>query len=124
MPHNLHKGHIMKTQIFSIVIFGSMRYARAENAQQARRIFARSINADRKESDRPIRISLDQIRYVGQIVPAQLGAIGYDAECKRMPQRFRDETEGESYMNADNLRDAESDKAVKNAESIVAAYFA
>ena len=58
------------------------------------------------------------------MLPESVGAIGYDAECKRMPQRFRDETEGESYMNADNIRDAESDKAVKNAESIVAAYFA
>lgn len=113
----------MKTQIYSMLAFGSMRYARAENAQQARRIFARSINADRKESDQPIRVSIEQVRYVGRIVPDQLGAIGYDKECNRMPQRFRDETEGESYMSADNLRDAKADEAVKNAESIVAAYF-
>lgn len=114
----------MKTQIFSIVIFGATRYARAENAQQARRIFARSINADRKESDRAIRISLDQIRYVGQMVPEQLGAIGYAQEVKRLPQRFRDETAGESYMSADNFRDVAADKTVKNAEMIVSAYFA
>lgn len=113
----------MKTNIYSLLVFGSMRYARAENAQQARRIFARSINADRKETDRPIRVAIDQVRYIGQVVPAQLGAIGYDKECNRMPQRFRDETENESYMSAENTRDAESDKAVKNAESIIAAYF-
>lgn len=114
----------MKTQIFSIVIFGATRYARAENAQQARRIFARSINADRKESDRPIRISLDQIRYVGRMVPDALGMLGYREACNRKLRRFMDETAKESYMSADNFRDAEADKTVKNAESIVSAYFA
>ena len=113
----------MKTQIYSLLAFGSMRYARAQDAQHARRIFARSINADRPDGARAIRVSIDQVRFVGRIVPAQLGAVGYDRECNRMPQRFRDETEGESYMSAENTRDAESDKVVRNAESIVAAYF-
>lgn len=113
----------MKTAIFSILAFGNLRYCRAENAQQARRIFARSINADRPEGAREVRVSIEQVRYIGQIVPAQLGAVGYDQEVKRPPQRFRDETIGESYMNAENTRDAESDKAVKNAESIISAYF-
>lgn len=113
----------MKTAIFSILVYGNLRYCRAQSAQQARRIFARSINAERAEGEREVRISIDQVRFIGRIVPAQLGAIGYDRECNRMPQRFRDETEGESYMSADNIRDAESDKAVKNAESIISAYF-
>ena len=113
----------MKTQIFSMLAFGSMRYARAENAQQARRIFARSLNADRPDGARAIRVSIEQVRYVGSMLPAHVGAVGYDKECNRMPQRFRDETENESYMSAENTRDAESDKAVKNAEAIISAYF-
>lgn len=113
----------MKTNIYSILVFGSLRYARASNAQQARRIFARSINADRPKDSREIRVSIDQVRYVGTITPANLGAKGYDEEVKRPPQRFRDETSGESYMSVENTRDAESDKAVKNAEAIISAYF-
>ena len=113
----------MKTQIFSILVFGSLRFARASSAQQARRIFARSLNADRPEGAREVRVSIDQVRFIGRMLPENLGAIGYDRECNRMPQRFRDETEGESYMSADNIRDAESDKSVKNAEAIVSAYF-
>lgn len=106
-----------------MLAFGSMRYARANNAQQARRIFARSINADRPKDAREIRVAIDQVRYVGMITPASLGAAGYDRECNRMPQRFRDEIAGESYMSADNLRDAEADKAVKNAEAVISTYF-
>ena len=113
----------MKTTIFSMLAFGSMRFARASNAQQARRIFARSINASRPEGSREIRISIDQVRYVGTMLPESIGAVGYDQEAKRMPQRFRDDTAGESYMNAENIRDAKADESVKNAESIVAAYF-
>lgn len=113
----------MKTKIYSMLAFGSMRYARASSAQQARRIFARSINADRPKDSRAIRVSVDQVRYVGTITPASLGAKGYDEEVKRPPQRFRDETSGESYMSVENTRDAESDKAVKNAEAIISAYF-
>lgn len=113
----------MKTQIFSILVFGSLRYCRASSAQHARRIFARSLNAERPEGAREVRVSLEQVRYTGRIVPDQLGAIGYDAEVKRMPQRFRDDTAGESYMSAENVKDAKSDEAVKNAESIVSAYF-
>lgn len=114
----------MKTQIYSMLAFGSMRYARAQDAQHARRIFARSLNADRPEGARAIRISLEQVRYVGTMLPENIGAVGYDAECKRMPQRFRDDTVGESYMSANNVREAKADESVKNAESIVAAYFA
>lgn len=114
----------MKTQIYSTIIFGSMRFARAQDAQHARRIFARSINANRPEGSREIRISIGQVRYVGTILPEHIGAVGYDQEAKRMPQRFRDETVGESYMSAENARDAKADESVKNAESIVAAYFA
>ena len=113
----------MKTQIFSILVFGSLRFARAQDAQHARRIFARSLNADRPEGSRDVRVSLAQVRYVGTITPAQLGAKGYDTECNRMPQRFRDEMAGESYMNAENVRDAKADTAVRNAESIISAYF-
>lgn len=113
----------MKTKIFSTLAFGSLRYARAHDAQHARRIFARSLNADRPDGARAIRVSLDQIRYVGSMLPAPIGAAGYDKECNRMPQRFRDETENESYMSAENTRDAKADNAVKNAESIIAAYF-
>ena len=114
----------MKTAIFSMLAFGSLRFARAQDAQHARRIFARSINAARPEGSREVRISLSQVRYVGTILPEQIGAVGYDTECKRMPQRFRDDTAGESYMSAENARDAKADESVKNAESIVAAYFA
>lgn len=114
----------MKTQIYSMLAFGSMRFARAQNAQQARRIFARSINADRPEGARPIRVSIDQVRYIGTMLPGNIGATGYDKECNRMPQRFRDDTAGESYMSAENIKDAKADESVKNAESIVAAYFA
>lgn len=113
----------MKTQIFSILVFGNLRYCRASSAQQARRIFARSLNADRPEGAREIRVSIDQVRFVGRIVPASVGVVGYDAEVKRMPQRFRDDTAGESYMSAENVKDAKSDEAVKNAEAIVSAYF-
>ncbi len=113
----------MKTNIFSMLAFGSMRYCRAQDEQHARRIFARSINADRPKGSREVRVSLSQVRYVGTMLPAHIGAKGYDEECKRMPQRFRDETTGESYMNADNVRDAKADNAVKNAESIISAYF-
>ena len=113
----------MKTQIYSMLAFGSLRFARASNAQQARRIFARSLNADRKDGARAIRVSIDQVRYVGTITPANLGAIGYDAEVKRPPQRFRDETSGESYMSVENVKDAKADSAVKNAEAIISAYF-
>ena len=113
----------MKTQIYSMLAFGSLRYARASNAQQARRIFARSLNADRPKDAREIRVSIDQVRYVGSMLPAHIGAAGYDAECNRPPQRFRDETSGESYMNAENIRDAKADVAVRNAESIISAYF-
>lgn len=114
----------MKTKIFSMLAFGAMRYARAQDAQHARRIFARSLNASRPEGSRELRVSVEQVRYVGTMLPDSIGATGYDMECKRMPQRFRDETAGESYMNADNIRDAKADETVKNAESIVAAYFA
>ena len=114
----------MKTQIFSILVFGSMRYARAQDAQHARRIFARSLNATRPEGSREIRISIGQVRYVGTMLPEHIGAVGYDRGAKRMPQRFRDDTVGESYMSAENARDAKADESVKNAESIVAAYFA
>ena len=114
----------MKTQIYSMLAFGSMRYARAENAQHARRIFARSINASRPEGARTIRVSIDQIRFVGRMLPETIGAAGYDQEVKRMPQRFRDETIGESYMSTENMRDAKADETVKNAESIISAYFA
>lgn len=113
----------MKTNIYSLLVFGSLRYARANNAQQARRIFARSINADRPKDSRAIRVSVDQVRYVGAITPASLGAKGYDEEVKRPPQRFRDETSGESYMSADVIRDAKADNAVKNAEALISAYF-
>ena len=113
----------MKTQIFSMLAFGSMRYARAENAQQARRIFARSLNADRPDGARAIRVSIEQVRYVGSMLPAHVGAVGYDKECNRMPQRFRDDTAGESYMSVENVKDAKADSAVKNAEAIIAAYF-
>ena len=106
-----------------MLVFGNLRYARASNAQQARRIFARSINADRPKDAREIRVSIDQVRYVGTITPANLGAIGYDAEVKRPPQRFRDETSGESYMSVENVKDAKADSAVKNAEAIISAYF-
>ena len=114
----------MKTAIFSMLAFGSMRFARAQDAQHARRIFARSINAARPEGSREVRISLSQVRYVGMMLPESIGAAGYDQEAKRMPQRFRDETVGESYMSAENARDAKADESVKNAENIVAAYFA
>ena len=113
----------MKTQIFSILVFGSLRFARAQDAQQARRIFARSINADLPKGSREIRVSLEQVRYVGSMLPEHIGAKGYDDACKRMPQRFRDETEGESYMSAYNIREAKADETVKNAEAIVSAYF-
>ena len=113
----------MKTQIFSILVFGSLRFARASSAQQARRIFARSINADLPKGSRAVRVSIEQIRYVGTMLPAHIGAKGYDDACKRMPQRFKDETEGESYMSAENARDAKADETVKNAEAIVSAYF-
>lgn len=106
-----------------MLAFGSIRYARASSAQQARRIFARSLNADRPDGARAIRVSLDQIRYVGSMLPAHLGAKGYDEEVKRMPQRFRDETAGESYMSVENVKDAKADSAVKNAEAIISAYF-
>lgn len=113
----------MKTKIFSMLAFGSMRYARAENRFQARRIFARSLNADRPDGAREIRVSLNQIRYVGSMLPDHVGAAGYDRECNRMPQRFRDDTAGESYMSAEVIRDAKADNAVKNAEAIISAYF-
>ena len=113
----------MKTNIYSILAFGSLRFARASNAQQARRIFARSLNADRKDGARAIRVSIDQIRYVGSTLPAHVGTKGYDKECNRPPQRFRDEMAGESYMNAESIRDAKADSAVKNAEAIISAYF-
>ena len=113
----------MKTQIYSMLAFGSMRYCRAQDAQHARRIFARSLNADRPDGARAIRVSIDQIRFVGRMLPHHIGAAGYDKECNRMPQRFRDETAGESYMNAENIRDAKADETVKNAESIISAYF-
>ena len=113
----------MKTQIYSMLAFGSMRYCRAQDAQQARRIFARSINADRPKDSREIRVSLEQVRYVGSMLPEHVGAKGYDEECKRMPQRFRDDTAGESYMSTENIKDAKADNAVKNAESIISAYF-
>jgi len=113
----------MKTAIFSMLAFGSMRFARAQDAQQARRIFARSLNADRPKDSREVRVSIEQVRYVGTMLPAHVGAKGYDDECKRMPQRFRDETAGESYMNVENIRDAKADETVKNAESIISAYF-
>lgn len=113
----------MKTQIYSILAFGNLRYARAASAQQARRIFARSINADRPKDSRAIRVSVEQVRYVGTMLPANIGAAGYDKECNRMPQRFRDETAGESYMSVENVKDAKADSAVRNADAIVSAYF-
>lgn len=113
----------MKTKIFSMLAFGSMRYARAQDAQHARRIFARSLNADLPDGAREIRVSIDQVRYVGTITPAHLGVKGYDQACNRMPQRFRDETAGESYMSVENVKDAKADSAVKNAEAIISAYF-
>ena len=106
-----------------MLAFGSLRFARASNAQQARRIFARSINADRPKDSREIRVSIDQVRYVGSMLPANIGAAGYDAECNRPPQRFRDEMAGESYMSVENVKDAKADSAVKNAEAIISAYF-
>lgn len=106
-----------------MLAFGSMRYARASSAQQARRIFARSLNADRPEGARAVRVSIDQVRYVGTMLPGNIGAAGYDRECNRMPQRFRDETAGESYMSVENVKDAKADSAVRNAEAIVSAYF-
>lgn len=113
----------MKTQIYSMLAFGSLRFARASSAQQARRIFARSLNADRPDGARSIRVSIDQIRYVGSMLPAHIGAVGYDAEVKRPPQRFRDDTVGESYMSTENIRDAKADATVRNAEAIISAYF-
>jgi hypothetical protein len=113
----------MQTEIFSTIVFGALRYCRAENRAQARRIFARSINADRKEGARAISVSLEQIRYAGMFLPAHVGATGYDQACNRMPQRFRDELAEESYMSAENIRDAKADTAVKNAETIISAYF-
>ena len=113
----------MKTNIFSLLAFGSMRYCRAMDRFQARRIFARSLNADRPKDARAVRVSIDQIRYVGTMLPSHIGAKGYDEECKRMPQRFRDETVGESYMSVENIKDAKADSAVKNAEAIISAYF-
>lgn len=111
----------MKTKIFSMLAFGTMRYARAQDAQHARRIFARSLNASMPKGSREIRVSVEQVRYVGHIVPDSIGAAGYDAEVKRMPQRFRDETVGESYMSDKSL---ETDTIRNNAESIVSALFA
>lgn len=107
-----------------MLAFGSLRFARAQDAQHARRIFARSINADRPEGARAIRVSIDQVRYVGTMLPQHIGATGYDQEVKRMPQRFRDDTASESYMSAENIKDAKADETVKNAESIISAYFA
>lgn len=113
----------MQAYIFTVLAFGHLRYCRAENAQQARRIFARSLNAERPEGAREIRISLEQVGFIGHMLPASVGATGYDDAVKKMPQRFKDDTIGESYMSADIIKDAAADKAVKNAESIIAAYF-
>jgi hypothetical protein len=111
----------MKTAIFSLLAYGSLHYARAQDAQHARRIFSRSLNASLPDGARAIRVSIEQVRYVGRIVPPQLGATGYDAACKRMPERFRDETAGESYMNPQGF---ESDRIRNNAEDIVSELFA
>ena len=111
----------MKTNIFSMLAFGSMRYCRAQDRFQARRIFARSLNADRPKDLREIRVSLEQIRYVGSMIPEHLGAKGYDTECNRMPQRFKDETAGESYMNEKGF---ETDAIRNNAETVIDNLFA
>ena len=55
------------------------------------------------------------------MLPDHIGAAGYDKECNRMPQRFRDETEGESYMNTQAL---ETDTIRNNAESLITELFA
>ena len=111
----------MKTNIFSMLAFGSMRFARAQDAQHARRIFARSLNADLPKGSREIRVSLEQVRYVGTMLPHHIGAKGYDTECNRMPQRFKDETAGESYMNEKGF---ETDAIRNNAESVIDNLFA
>lgn len=102
---------------------GMNRFCRAQSAESARRIFSRSLNADKSEGARPITVSIDQVCRLGHMAPAWLGASGYDDAVKKMPQRFKDDTIGESYMSADIIKDAAADKAVKNAESIIAAYF-
>lgn len=111
----------MKNSIFSVTAFGAVRYARAENRVQARRIFARSLNAELPKGSREIRVSIDQIRFVGSILPATVGAKGYDQAANRMPQRFRDDTEGESYMSEKGF---ETDAIRNNAEAVISGLFA
>jgi hypothetical protein len=114
-------GNEMKNQIFALLT--ANRFCRAESAESARRIFARSLNADRPEGAREIRVSITQVRAIGFALPHNIGVLGYDEAVKKMPQRFTDDTVGQSYMNAENVKAAKADETVKNAESIIAAYF-
>jgi hypothetical protein len=69
-----------KGQIYFIRHHNTMRLCRAHTAEQARRIFARSINAE-TDNGRHIRISLEQVReYIGNL--SDIAQSGYDAACR------------------------------------------
>jgi hypothetical protein len=71
----------IKGKIYSIRYMNSMRLCRAQSAEQARRIFARSINSEVADGRRHVRISIEQVRvYAGSL--SDIAQSGYDAACR------------------------------------------
>lgn len=114
-------GNEMKNQIYTMLTMN--RFCRAQDAQHARRIFARSLNADRPEGSRPVTVSIEHVRAI-RALPHNVGILGYDEEVKRMPQRYRDEESAQSYNTGLSARYAKRDKGIENAENVVADLFA
>jgi hypothetical protein len=106
-----------------MVAFGIVRYCRARDAAEARRVFARSINADRKEGDRPYPVSIGQIRKQTPFYIGMVAQKGYDEACKRMPVRFMDDDARESWANVGASENAKESK-LESAKMELASLFA
>jgi hypothetical protein len=110
----------MKNQIYTMLTMN--RFCRAPSAEAARRIFSRSLNADKPEGSRPIAVSLAHVRAI-HALPHNVGILAYDEEVKRMPQRYRDEEAAQSYNTGLSARYAKRDKGIENAENVVSSLF-
>ena len=106
-----------------MVAFGIVRYCRARDAAEARRVFARSINADKKEGERLYTVSLSQVRKQTPFYIGMVAQKGYDEACKRMPLRFMDEDARESWANVGASENAK-ESALETAKAELAALFA
>ena len=75
------------SQVFSLMFDGVALYARAMTRQEARRIFSRSLNAQRAEDQPIIRVSLDAVKRPPIRYAADLPSPSYDHASRTLRDR-------------------------------------